>query len=263
MQYAFMSFSTPELSLTEMLEVAARFGYDGVEPRLECRHRHGVELDTTAAQRRQIKDAFARSGIKAACIATSLRYADPAVAAAMVEQGHRSIDLAADVGAPCLRVFGGRMGAGLSRAAAIEVLAQALRSLADHAAERQVTVCLETHDDWIDPAHVAEVMRQVDHPAVAVNWDIMHPVRTGKATIEQSFQALRPWVRHLHVHDGAGPEVTLVPIGQGDIDHRQAIALLKSVGYPGFISGEWIDWEPWQTHLPRELATLKRYEAEA
>jgi sugar phosphate isomerase/epimerase len=109
---------------------------------------------------------------------------------------------------------------------------------------------------------VAEVLLRVDHPAIAANWDIMHPVRTKFASIDESFQALKPWIRHLHVHDGsAGADLKLVPIGTGIIDHLKAIKRLKTIGYAGAISGEWIGWEPWETHLPRELATLRRYEA--
>jgi sugar phosphate isomerase/epimerase len=122
---------------------------------------------------------------------------------------------------------------------------------------------VETHDHWCDPDDLAAVLRRVNHPAVAANWDIMHPVRAARKTIDQAFQTLQPWIRHLHVHDGGIPEpCVLKPIGQGEIDHRRALELLLQSGYAGYISGEWIDWEPWATHLPRELVTLKRYEQE-
>ena len=48
----------------------------------------------------------------------------------------------------------------------------------------------------------------------------------------------------------------------GIVDHKRALELLKEMGYEGYISGEWIQWEPAEVHLPRELATLKRLEAE-
>jgi sugar phosphate isomerase/epimerase len=117
---------------------------------------------------------------------------------------------------------------------------------------------METHDAWCDPKNVAEVMKQVNHPAIGVNWDIMHPVRTGHATIDESFEALKPWIRHLHIHDASKETGKLVPIGQGFIDHRRAIELLLTISYDGYMSGEWINWEdPYEVHLPRELATLK------
>lgn len=263
MKYAFMTFSTPELTLAEVLETARRLGYDGIEPRMDSGHAHGVELGATAAERAEIAKQAADAGIPLACLATSLRYADPAAAASAVEQTHARIDLASDIGAPTMRVFGGQLAKGLVREQAIDLVSDCLAKVADHAAERDVTVCMETHDDWCDPAHVAAVLSRVDHPAVACNWDIMHPVRNDLATIDESFEALKPWIRHLHVHDGTGDRIELTPIGEGIIDHRRAVELLMGTGYEGYLSGEWINWDDaWEVHLPRELATLRRYEQE-
>ncbi len=96
-----------------------------------------------------------------------------------VEETLRSIDLAGDLGAPVVRVFGGRIPEGVSRRQAIEGVAAALRTIGDQAAARAVTVCLETHDDWCDPDHVAEAVRQAEHNAIAVNWDVLHGVRVA------------------------------------------------------------------------------------
>jgi hypothetical protein len=38
------------------------------------------------------------------------------------------------------------------------------------------------------------------------------------------------------------------------------IELLVGTGYDGYLSGEWINWDPWQVHLPRELRALKQIE---
>ena len=263
MKYAFMTFSTPELTLAEVLATAREYGYDGIEPRLDAQHRHGIEVATSAAERAAIRQQVAESGIALACLATSLSYADPAKTEAMLAGTHERIDLAGDLGVPVIRVFGGGIPAGVSRETAIDLLITSLRSVADHAARRGVTVAMETHDDWCDPQHVAAVMRSVNHPSIAVNWDIMHPVRTGFATIEASFAALRPWIRHLHLHDGVGTAVKMVPIGTGEIDHRRAVELLLAINFTGYLSGEWINWEDYRIHLPRELATLKRYEKES
>lgn len=260
MNYSFMTFSTPDLSLSEVLEVAKRYGYDGIEPRLDAKHAHGIEVGTTSTQRAAIKQKAADFGIALACLATSLQYADPDQTEAMLRQTHERIDLSGDVGAPAMRVFGGQIPQGVSREQAIDLLAESLGAVADHATERGVTLCLETHDDWCDPAHVAAVVRQVNRPSIAVNWDIMHPVRTDHATIDESFEMLKPWIRHLHLHDGDGSG--LLPIGEGIVDHRRTIELLMTINFDGYLSGEWIDWESYAIHLPRELDTLRRYELE-
>lgn len=264
MKYAFMSSSCPDVDFTGMLDLAKQYGYDGLEPRVVWGHAHGIELEATPAQRRAIKEQAAESGIALCCLATSCRYADPETAAQQVEETRRYIDLAADVGIPRLRVFGGQIPLNRTRQAAIDGLAQALSAVAGQAEARGVTLCLETHDDWCDPAHVAAVMHQVDHPAVAVLWDLMHPVRVAGASMDIAFETLQPWIRHVHFHDGTNSRdnLELRPVGQGFYDHKRALELLTAAGYDGYLSGEWINWEPYDVHLPRELAAMKTYEAE-
>ncbi len=265
MKYAFMSFSAPQLKLDELLGLAARVGYDGIEPRIGSNHAHGIELATTAEQRRTIREQAAASGVALCCVATSCKYADPATAPGWVEETRRAIELAAEIGAPRLRVFGGALGPGLSRTQAIELVADSLATVASEAQQHGVTICLETHDDWTDPAHVAEVMQRVDRPAVAVNWDYQHTTRIAGTTVEQAFATLQPWIKHVHFHDGVNraDKLTFLPIGAGDYDNRRVIELLLVAEYSGYLSGEWIDWEPYDVHLPRELAAIKGIERAA
>ncbi|MEM7126914.1 MAG: sugar phosphate isomerase/epimerase family protein [Chloroflexota bacterium] len=260
MKFAFMSFSTPELTLDETLSLASELGYDGIEPRAGSGHAHGIELSAPDRDRKTIKQKAADAGVALCCLAVSCRYADPTTVADQVEETHQYIDLAADLGIPALRVFGGQIPEGIERDTAIENVANALGSVASHAEDRNVAVCMETHDDWCDPNHVAAIMAAVDASAIAVNWDIWHPLRRGNSTMDAAFETLRPWIRHAHIHDGStNPNaLELKPIGQGEVDHQRAMELLHADQYSGYLSGEWIKWEPHQTHLPREISTLKR-----
>ncbi|NIA15337.1 MAG: TIM barrel protein [Nitrospiraceae bacterium] len=261
MKYAFMTFSTPGLSLSETLDVAKRYGYDGIEPRMDAGHAHGVEIAATKDERAGMRAQAEEAGIALACLATSLTYADPAKTGDMLRQTHERIDLAGDLGIPAMRVFGGGIPEGISREQATDLLVSSLESVADHAAERSVVLCFETHDDWCDPNYVAAVLERVNHPHVAANWDIMHPVMRGHSTMDEAFETLRSWIRHLHIHDGTAGG-GLVTIGEGIIDHRRALELLATTAFDGHISGEWINWEPYEDHLPRELAILKEWDAD-
>jgi sugar phosphate isomerase/epimerase len=264
-KYAFMTFSCPDYRLEQVFEAARTYGYDGVEFRIDAKHAHGIEVGSEPGVRARAARLAGQTGVRIACVATSCRYADPAVVAEMVESTRAALDLAADLGAPRLRVFGGAIPEGRPREQAIRGVADALASVAEHAARRGVVVCMETHDHWCDPAHVAAVMKAVNHPFVAVNWDIMHPVRVAGATMDQAFETLRPWIRHVHFHDGVteAGKLLMRPIGTGAIDHFRAVQLLKTMPYPDFLSGEWIGWEPPEIHLPRELAAMRAYEARA
>lgn len=266
MKYSFMSFSCPELSLEETLSLAKKIAYDAIEPRISAGHKHGIELDTTASGRKEIKQKAIDSGIVLCCIATSCCLGNPLTTKQQVDETIRCIDLAADIGVNRIRVFGGNIPDGISRKQATDTMIESLKHVANHANQQNVIICVETHDSWCNPTHLAEVITKVDNPAVMVNWDIMHPILTGGSTMDQAFQILKPWIKHIHFHDGLKNVIPvasgLVPIGSGIVDHRKAIQLLKSISYDGYLSGEWIDWEPYDIHLPRELAMMKYYEQE-
>ena len=262
LKYAFMSFSCPDLTFPQILNLARNLGYAGLEPRASSNHKHGVELDADAGAREEIKGMAAESGIDICCLATSCCYADTSTAEENVRDTIEFIDLAADIGSPCLRVFGGQIGGGLNREEAIDLVSNSLRSCADLAEKRGVRICVETHDDWCDPNHLAEVMKRVGHPNICVNWDIMHPVRAADYSMDEAYEAIAPWIGHVHFHDGAkaNDKLELRPIGEGIIDHKRAAQILKESNYSGYLSGEWIGWEPYEVHLPRELAKMKEIE---
>jgi sugar phosphate isomerase/epimerase len=262
MNYSFMSFSCPGLDIVQLLDTAKLYGYDGIEPRTGCGHMHGIEIGTSRQTLLDAKEKAADCGISICCIATSCSFANPANSAENIDQARRSVDLAAEVGSPVIRVFGGSVPEGVERKRSFDLVVGALSDLSHYARQREVAVCMETHDGWCSPEAVLDIMKAVSHPSICVNWDIMHPVLSASYTVEKSFELLKPWIRHVHVHDGAydGYRLVFKPIGQGAIDHGSAVKNLRDSGFTGFISGEWIDWEPYDIHLPREIATLRQYE---
>lgn len=263
MRYAFMSFSLPEADLATLVKAAADYGYDGIEPRIDSGHKHGVETSTSAQERRRIKGVFDDAGVAVACIAAGCTFSDAAQAAEQQAKARAAIDLAADLGSDRVRVFGGKLPDGVSREDGTAAVSASLTALAPYAADHGVIIALETHDAWTVPEHVAEVMRRVDHPAIGVNWDLMHPPRTGNSTMEDSYQVLRQWIRHVHMHDATSDPSILdfKPMGEGEFDHRIVLRLLREDDYTGYLSGEWIGWEPGEVHLPREIKVLREYEA--
>lgn len=162
-----MSFSSKELDLDQSLSLASRLGYDGIEPREG--HAHGVSIERSAEERRAIKRRAEDAGVAICCIALGTAYADPSKADEAIERARRYIELAGDIGCGRIRVFGGRIPDGVSRQSAIDSVSQALSKLAPDAEAANVVVCLETHDDWTHPDHLAALMEAVNHPAVGVN----------------------------------------------------------------------------------------------
>ncbi len=264
MKYAFMTFSTPELSIDQTLDAAVKYGYDGIEIRIDAKHKHGLETDSDKTVRQNARKNAADKGIDICCIATSCRFALVDEEAENADNARKAIELAADLDAPCIRVFGGQIPKDKTREESIDNVVRTLCNVAEFASDHNVTICFETHDAWCDPNHVAAVIQGCDHPNIRVNCDIMHPVRMGLATMDETFDILGKWITHVHFHDGHFPEKNLhmCPVGEGEIDHITAVKRLLELNYQGFLSGEWINWEPWEQHLPRELAVMKQYESD-
>ncbi len=265
MTISFMTFVCPDWDVNQIITGAIRYGYDGVEPRAESGHAHGVELTATKKQRATIKAQFADGGVQIPCVATSIHYAlaEEAKIAESIELSKRYGELAADVGSSHLRVFGGSTPEGMSFDDAKKRVTDSLRQAAEFAADFGVYVCLETHDAYSRAQDAAEVVKKANHPHAAINWDIMHPVRAGE-TVAESFGYVRDYVRHCHIHDGTWPEdnpgdVTLALMGEGRIPHDEAIKLLSTINFAGALSGEWINWVAPEVVLPHDAQKLREY----
>lgn len=244
MKLSFMTFMCPQWTLEEVIAGAKRHGYEGVELRVAAEHRHGVEVEASAEARGQARRVFEDVGIEIACIATSCRLADgdSQARAANVESLRKHIELAADVGAPLIRVFGGQPSGGLSLDDAVKVAAEDLTKACEEACARGVTLCLETHDAFSLGETVGQVLRLADKPCLRANWDLMHPYNHGEAPWVTR-RALRGKVAHVHMHDyvlGNGAW-RLVPPRQGVMPLSQFLRMLRDDGYDGYLSAEYWD----------------------
>lgn len=271
MKISFMTFVAPEWSLEEHLTAAIRYGYDAIEPRCEANQKHGIELETTKKQRKEIADQFESCGVALTTIATSRRYAlaTDHERQETIDLTKQYCDLCADLGAQNIRVFGGMTPEGMEFAEAKKVVAESLHECGEYAKKRGVYLCLETHDAYCHSADVLEVVRNADSAGVAINWDIMHPYRWGES-METAFNNVKDHVRHCHIHDGVRPAEgglgqgwPIALMGEGDIPHDEAIKLLATIDYQGSLSGEWIKcFEP-EVILPHDAQVLREYIAVA
>ena len=128
-------------------------------------------------------------GLEICCIATGARMAVPDAAerAGHVEDLKKYIDLAADLGCGLVRVFGGQRDRGREWTAVVDYVVEGFEQVLPAAAERGVTLLLETHDDWCCSAPVRAVVERAGHPNLQVLWDFMHTQRVLEEPAE-SFQ---------------------------------------------------------------------------
>jgi sugar phosphate isomerase/epimerase len=246
MKLAFSTLGCPEWSLDQIITAAQGAGYEGVEWR-----GYQAEMDLpnavifTPETRGETRRRFQDAGLEFACLGSSVRLADPAPAAREREKASFTAytELARFLECPLVRVFGGNLSTGTDREAALPSMAAFLRELGERAAENGVTVVLETHDDFSLGIHVAELLRQTDHPSVGALWDLHHPYRQGEAP-ETTVQVLAPYLRHTHVKDSR-EDGRYCLMGEGDVPLARMIGLLHKHRYDAWISLEWEKrWHP-------------------
>ncbi len=233
----------PDMTLDEGLAALSRHGYQGLEPRVEWKHRSGIEASLSAAERREVRRKVEGAGLTVCAVATSVRAAeaDPDARAKQMRDLDTYIDLAADLGAPYVRTFGGPRPRDRELKYVIDYVAAAYAGVLDHAADRGVVVLMETHDDWSHSSEVAAVVERLGHPNFRVLWDIMHPQRMMEKP-QETFGVIGHLTRHLHAHDGiysdGGTRVEMRPLGTGVFDHATPLRLLDDAGFDGFFSVE-------------------------
>lgn len=244
----------PDWTLAEAIAGLRKYGYQGLEARVEWGHRSGIEAGLSASERAAVRRQVEDAGLKLCAVATSVRSAeeDAGKRAQHMDDLRRYIDLAADLGAGVLRTFGGQRPRDRELKYVIDYVVEAYASVLGQAADRGVTVLLETHDDWSHSSDVRAVIEQANHPNLRALWDFMHPQRMME-TPQETFANIGRYTRHLHGHDGVyppgGKSVEIVGMGQGVFDHATPLKLLAQAGFDGYFSVEVIH-APGSQHDP-------------
>jgi len=257
----------PEWTFEDIVLRAQGYGYDGLELR-----GIGPELDITKcsdfssrAARLHSLRFVADHGLRIVAIDTSTQLArsDPSQRLEQFNNARVNIDLAAEVGASYVRVFGGVPDEGVSKEEAQKLCAYGLLELSDHAASAgDIQVVLETHDYFSRGSDIAGIFKAVEHPNAGVLWDLHHPYRQGELP-EETLGLLKPWLAFTHVKDSVQGGAYCL-LGDGDVPIKSLIDLLRTAGYDGWLSLEWEKrWVPElagpEIAFPQYAAKLRQY----
>ena len=267
MKLAFTTLACPGWTLEEAAAAGRAAGYEGLELRLLDGDVVGPNL--SADNRRRIRETLAAEGLTLVCLDTSVRIAQPDATEReqQVQDGLALLQIAAEIGAPMIRVFAAPP-AGTSDEQAIQASIASLTPLAERGAELGVAVALETHDAFCDSSTVARVLAETPSPAAGALWDLLHPYRIGEP-IDVTLGRLRDRLLHVHIKDGSPPagggsNWDLKLVGEGSVPTREILAALKSAGYDGWLAVEWEKkWHPElaepEIALPQHARVLREY----
>jgi sugar phosphate isomerase/epimerase len=244
MKLSFTTLGCPDWTLQEIVENAAQMGYDGIDFRglLEDIDITGRPEFTTLLgdTRRLLSD----NGIAVSGLAISARFAvaNPVEREEQFDEARRNLELAAKLDTHVMRIYGGRVPEGHTVETIMPVFVENLRAIGDEAEAYDVTLAVETHDEWTDSATVARVMAQTNHPRVRVLWDLHHPYRAGGESPETTYANLGPYTVSTHLKDSLpldGGGYAYVALGDGDVPLKAMLDLLVAGGYDGYAILEW------------------------
>jgi L-ribulose-5-phosphate 3-epimerase len=126
-----------------------------------------------------------------------------------------------------------------SGAARPRLLAEALRTLGTYGDRIGVELALETGLET--GTALRDYLNRFDSGSLRVNYDPANLMVNGFDAVE-SLRALRDKVRHAHARDarvgGASRTAREVPLGHGDIDWLELLAVLEQVDYHGWLAVE-------------------------
>ena len=271
-----------KLDIFGVIEKTAEIGFDGIE-------------FSGLSQPEGTTDLIAFAGeIKAACAKAGLPIMSYTIGADFVnaeggwereaERLHGEVDIAAALGAPCMRHdatrgFGpDRMGF-LDFVEALAILEKGCRAVTEYAAGKGVKTMVENHGYFVQASERCEaLMKTVNHPNFGALVDVGNFVCDDDDPLRATTR-MAPYAFHVHVKDFHLKPGTADPgrgwgrsrggnlfrgsiVGHGNVDVPACLGALKAAGYDGFISVEFEGMEDNITALEIGLENLRRYTAE-
>src|SRR5215475_635905 len=202
MKISFSTLACPNWTLPQAVELAMRSGYDG----LELRFLEGEDslwklsaFQGTGLQRSRY--LLSESGLAIACLDTSCRFDSPdsLQRKKWLDEAERMAELAAQLDAPAIRVFGDRIQSGADRNSTLSWISESLNVLSERVRASGVDIWIETHGDFASAADVQAIL--ADCPEVQIIWDPACAfIECGERPIESGL-ALQRWIRHAHIKD--------------------------------------------------------------
>jgi sugar phosphate isomerase/epimerase len=251
-----ISFSTlgcPAWDWPRILEFAHQHGFSAVELRglqgnMDLPSHTIFAADHIEQTKKEIRD----HKLRIACVSSSanLYMEDSDKRAKELADARRFIDLASTLGAPYVRVFGGKAqsdNAPVPDDPTKARVAAGLRELGQYAGPKSVTVIIESHDHFTSSATLKDVLKVADSEHVGLLWDAHHTFAASNEDPEFTVKQLGPWIRHTHLKDsvGKGEDRKYVLTGTGNVPIERQIKALQSIGYKGFYCFEWEKvWHP-------------------
>ena len=240
-------------TIPQLLDHLTRLEIFGLELRTDMKFAHGVELDSTKAERAEVRKRIGDSPVKLVGVACGERYdsPNPDTLKQSVERTKELLQLAADLGALGLRVFPNDFQKDVPQEKTLDQIAESLKTLAPTAESLNVEIQLEAHGSVGRLPFLAAIAKKVEHPRVRImlNSDIRDIEGDG---LLANLKKIEPYIaRVVHLHDLTAEKYTEAKF------YETQTAFLKSLDWDGWCLLE-IDDKPDDASRIAEIVRQKK-----
>jgi len=156
--------------------------------------------DASAEERQRVRHLFESAGIGILSVTGYTSFTDRTRHSEEAAKLRAWLQLASDLGAQYVRVFGGRLLTEQTPEDGLAALAEGLRQVTADAERLGVRIALETHDGFSSAALAGQAASMLASPHVKILWDVHHPLRTGESW-EEAYEHLHNHLAYLHIKD--------------------------------------------------------------
>jgi sugar phosphate isomerase/epimerase len=244
MKPAFSTVACPEWTLTQIAQRAQSWGYLGCELRTFGYGSREFACDPALTAPSKIRGMFARVGLDICSLATSIRYDDPVTPPLlghlldnerMVRESKACVDMAVQLEAPFVRVFGFEIIGSERRASAISRIAGRLRMALDFCRHSGVRLMIENGGSFSTATQLAELIDVVDHPLLCAAYSLPVGAAAGDRA-DHAVNVLGERLVCVKVKDLKNGKPCA--LGEGDLAAAAAVEAVAKTGFRGWVVHE-------------------------
>lgn len=212
--------------LPTLIANCEKTGLLGVE--LRTQHAHKVEINLSAAERKEVKKRFADSPVTCIGYGSNFEYhsPDPAVLKKNIDETKLYIQLCKEIGATGIKVKPNTLPANVPREKTIAQIAASFNEVGRFAKNEGQLVRVEVHGHLTQEIpNMKAIFDQVTEPAVKICWN-SNPEDLLPPGLEANFNTLKPWF---------GDTVHVRELNIGDYPYQQLMKLFADIRYKGWI----------------------------
>ena len=243
----YLSGKARSMSMEQFIDLCAGLGLDGVELTSYYFEQATPEYD----HRLRRRCFLAGLGVSATALGNAFAVPPGPEREKQLASVRQWVDRSVELGAPCLRVFGGPIPKGASREDALQWATESLGEAAAHAAQRGVFLALENHGGVTEtPEDVLKILAGAESEWVGANLD------TGNFHGDDPYADIArvaPYAVNVHLKS------TVSPRGKpaAPADFARIAQIMREAKYSGYLSLEYEAPEDPKTGVPKVIEAIR------